>query len=179
MATLEKRVEIPQGIDVSLEESVMLVKGPKGEVRKTLKYPGVTVRKEADEIVIEAENPKKRQWGIIGTYEAHTKNMIKGVSIGFEYKMKVIYSHFPMSVKAKQKTISVENYLGEKVARKTKIAGDCEVKVKGTEVVITGNNIEEVGQTAANIEQLTKVKNKDSRVFQDGIYLIEKDGALV
>ncbi|MBU2560337.1 50S ribosomal protein L6 [archaeon] len=179
MTTLEKRVEIPPGIEVSLVESVMVVKGPKGEIKKTMKYPGVTVRKDAGEVVIGAENPKKRQWAIIGTYEAHTKNMIKGVSLGFEYKMKIIYSHFPMSVKVDQKTISVENYLGEKVARKTKIVGDCEVKVKGTEVVITGNNIEEVGQTAANLEQHTKVKNKDPRVFQDGIYLIEKDGAPV
>lgn len=179
MTVLEKRVEIPQGIDVSLEEGVMAVKGPKGEVRKTMEYPGVTVRKDGSEIVIEAENPKKRQWAIIGTYEAHTKNMINGVSVGFEYKMKVIYSHFPMSVKVEQSTISVENYLGEKVSRKTKIVGGCEVKVKGTEITITGNNIEEVGQTAANIEQLTKVKNKDPRVFQDGIYLVERDGALV
>jgi large subunit ribosomal protein L6 len=179
MAMVEKRVEIPEGIDVSLEESVVVVKGPKGEIRKTMKYPGVIMRKDGNEIVIEADNPKKRQWAIIGTYGAHTKNMIKGVSDGFEYKMKVIYSHFPMSVKVEGEIISVENYLGEKVPRKTSVVGECEVKVKGTEVVITGKNIEEVGQTAANIEQLTKVKNRDPRVFQDGIYLIEKDGALV
>ena len=179
MAILEKRVEIPEGINVSLEESVMVVSGPKGEIKKTMDYPGVIIRKDGSEIVIEADNPKKRQWAIIGTYAAHTKNMIKGVSSGFEYKMKIIYSHFPMSVKVEQNTISVENYLGEKVPRKTKIVGGTEVKVKGTEVVITGNNKEEVGQTAANLEQKTKVKNKDPRVFQDGIYLIEKDGAPV
>ena len=179
MAMVEKRVEIPEGIDVSLEESVVIVKGPKGEIKKTMKYPGVIMRKDGNEVVIEADNPKKRQWAIIGTYSAHTKNMIKGASVGFEYKMKVIYSHFPMSIKVEQNTISVENYLGEKIPRKTSIMGDCEVKVKGTEVMISGKNIEEVGQTAANIEQLTKVKNRDPRVFQDGIYLIERDGAEV
>ena len=179
MAMVEKRVSISEDVEISFDESVMAVKGPKGEIKKTMEYPGVIIRKDGSEIVIAAENPKKRQWAIIGTYAAHTKNMIKGVSTGFEYKMKVIYSHFPMSVKVEQNTISVENYLGEKVPRKTKIVGDCEVKVKGTEVVITGNNVEEVGQTAANLEQKTKVKNKDPRVFQDGIYLIEKDGAEV
>jgi large subunit ribosomal protein L6 len=179
VAILEKRVEIPQDINVSLEESVMVVKGPKGEIRKTMEYPGVIIRKDGSEIVIEADNPKKRQWAIIGTYEAHTRNMIKGVTAGFEYKMKVIYSHFPMSVKVDGSSIKVENYLGEKVPRNTRIVGDCKVQVKGTEVTITGNNIEEVGQTAANIEQLTKVKNRDPRVFQDGIYLIERDGAEV
>lgn len=179
MAMVEKRVSIPEDIEISFDESVVLVKGPKGEIKKTMEYPGVIIRKDGSEIVIEAENPKKRQWAIIGTYAAHTKNMIKGVSAGFEYKMKVIYSHFPMSVKIEGSNIKVENYLGEKVPRKTRIVGDCKIQVKGTEVTITGNDIEEVGQTAANIEQLTKVKNRDPRVFQDGIYLIERDGAEV
>jgi large subunit ribosomal protein L6 len=177
MVKVEKRVSIPDDVEISFDGSVVVVKGPKGEVRKTMEYPGVTIKKDQSEIVIEAENPKKRQWAIMGTYEAHTKNMIKGVREGFEYKMKVIYSHFPMSVKVERNGITVENYLGEKVPRKTRIVGNCEVKVKGTEVTITGNNVEEVGQTAANIEQLTKVKNRDCRVFQDGIYLVERNGA--
>jgi large subunit ribosomal protein L6 len=176
MTKVEKRVPVPEDVEVSFDGSVVVVKGPKGEIKKTLEYPGVTIRKDQSDIVIEAENPKKRQWSIIGTYAAHTRNMIKGVREGFEYKMKVIYSHFPMSVKVEQSTIAVENYLGEKVPRKTRIVGNCDVKVKGTEVTIIGNNIEEVGQTAANIEQLTKVKNRDPRVFQDGIYLVERDG---
>lgn len=177
MALVEKRVTIPEDVEILLEGNVVVAKGPKGEIRKVMEYPGVTIRKDGSEFVIEAENPKKRQWSIIGTYAAHTTNMIKGVKEGFEYKMKIIYSHFPMSVKVDQQSISVENYLGEKVPRKTKIVGNCNIKVKGTEVTITGNNIEEVGQTAANIEQLTKVKNRDPRVFQDGIYLVERDGA--
>ncbi len=176
MVMVEKKVPIPEGVEVSFDGGSVVVRGPKGEVRKTLEYPGIAIKKGNGEIVIETNNPKKRQWAILGTYESHTKNMIKGVKEGFEYKMKIIYSHFPMSVKVEQNGISVENYLGEKVPRKTRIVGNCEVKVKGTEITITGNNIEEVGQTAANIEQLTKVKNRDRRVFQDGIYLIEKDG---
>lgn len=176
MAMAEKRIPIPEGVDVSFEGSSVVVRGPKGEIRKTMEYPGIVIKKDSADVVIETENPKKRQFAILGTYESHTKNMIKGVSEGFEYKMKVIYSHFPMSVKVEQNGIVVENYLGEKVPRKTRIVGNCEVKVKGTEITITGNSIEEVGQTAANIEQATKVKNKDCRVFQDGVYLIERNG---
>lgn len=176
MAMAEKRIPIPEGVEVSLEGSSVIVRGPKGEIRKTMEYPGIVIKKDSADVVIETENPKKRQFAILGTYESHTKNMIKGVSEGFEYKMKVIYSHFPMSVKVEQNGIVVENYLGEKVPRKTRIVGNCEVKVKGTEITITGNSIEEVGQTAANIEQATKVKNKDCRVFQDGVYLIERNG---
>lgn len=176
MAMAEKRIPIPEGVEVSLEGSSVIVRGPKGEIRKTMEYPGIVIKKDSADVVIETENPKKRQFAILGTYESHTNNMIKGVSEGFEYKMKVIYSHFPMSVKVEQNGIVVENYLGEKVPRKTRIVGNCEVKVKGTEITITGNSIEEVGQTAANIEQATKVKNKDCRVFQDGVYLIERNG---
>ncbi len=176
MVMAEKRVPIPEGVEVSLEGSSLVVRGPKGEVKKTLEYPGIVIKKDSTDVVIETENPKKRQFAILGTYESHTKNMIKGVSEGFEYKMKVIYSHFPMSVKVEQNGIVVENYLGEKVPRKTRIVGNCEVKIKGTEITITGNNIEEVGQTAANLEQATKVKNKDCRVFQDGVYLVERNG---
>ncbi|MEE8402129.1 MAG: 50S ribosomal protein L6 [Candidatus Hydrothermarchaeaceae archaeon] len=176
MVMAEKRVPIPEGVEVSLEGSSVVVKGPKGEVKKTMEYPGIVIKKDSADVVIETENPKKRQFAILGTYESHTKNMIKGVSEGFEYKMKVIYSHFPMSVKVEQNGIVVENYLGEKVPRKTRIVGNCEVKIKGTEITITGNNIEEVGQTAANLEQATKVKNKDCRVFQDGVYLVERNG---
>lgn len=177
MVMVEKKVPIPEGVEVSFDGSSVVVRGPKGEVRKTLEYPGIAIKKGNGEIVIETKDPKKRQLAILGTYESHIKNMIKGVKEGFEYKMKVIYSHFPMSVKVEQNGITIENYLGEKVPRKTRIVGNCEVKVKGTEITITGNNIEEVGQTAANMEQRTRVKNRDCRVFQDGIYLVEKDGA--
>ncbi|MEE8401813.1 MAG: 50S ribosomal protein L6 [Candidatus Hydrothermarchaeaceae archaeon] len=176
MTTVEKRVPVPEGVEVSFEGGDVIVKGPKGEIKKTLKYPGVTINAETNEVVISAENPKKRIGAILGTYAAHIKNMTNGVKDGYEYKMKVIYSHFPMSVKVQQGGITVENYLGEKIPRKTRIVGSCEIKVQGVEITISGNNIEEVGQTAANLEQLTKVKNKDPRVFQDGIYLIERNG---
>ena len=121
MAMVEKRVQVPEDVDVTFEESVVTVKGPKAEIKKTMKYPGVMLRHDGSEIVIEADNPKKRQWAIIGTYAAHIRNMIKGVSSGFEYKMKVIYSHFPMTIKVEQSAISVENYLGEKVPRIKKV----------------------------------------------------------
>lgn len=179
MVMAEKNIMIPEDVEVSLDGGSVVVKGPKGTIRKTLQYPWVVLEIIDRGVAVKTENPKKRQWAILGTYESHIKNMIKGTTDGFEYKMKVIYSHFPMTVKVEQNGISVENYLGEKVPRKTRIVGNCNVDIKGTEITVSGNNKEEVGQTAANIEQLTKVKNKDCRVFQDGIYLIEKDGVEV
>ncbi|HDL15060.1 MAG TPA: 50S ribosomal protein L6, partial [Euryarchaeota archaeon] len=81
--------------------------------------------------------------------------------------------------KVKGNEVIVENFLGERVPRKTEIFGICKVKVKGQEVTVEGINKEDVGQTAARLEQLTKIKGKDRRIFQDGIYLIEKDSIKV
>jgi large subunit ribosomal protein L6 len=70
--------------------------------------------------------------------------------------------------------VIIENFLGEKSPRRTKIVGRAEVRVKGNEIVVTGIDKEECGQTAANLEQATRVKNLDPRVFQDGIYIVRR-----
>lgn len=176
---LEERLKIPDEVEVAFDGAGIKVKGPKGEVSRTLSYPGVRIRTEGKDLILEVDHPTKKLRALVGTYIAHIKNMLKGVTEGFEYKMKVVYAHFPMTVKVQGKEVLVENYLGEKTPRRTNIIGKCAVKAKGSEVSILGIDVEEVGQTAANLEQLTRVKNKDPRVFQDGIYLIERDGAKV
>lgn len=173
----EEAVAVPEGVVAVLEGTVITVRGAKGEVSRSLFYPGVTVQSSEKGVSISTRNPRKRQLAIVGTFAAHVRNMIKGVTQGFEYRMKVVYSHFPMTVKVSGREVIVENYLGEKIPRKTKIMPGCEVKAKGTEVVVKGNDKEKVGQTVANIERLTRVRKRDSRVFQDGIYLVERDGA--
>jgi large subunit ribosomal protein L6 len=176
---LKEVVEIPEGVDVELRGEIVVVRGPKGELQKRLAYPGIRLYKEDSTVAIEASFPKKRQRAMIGTFAAHIRNMIKGVTQGFTYKMKVVYSHFPITVKVQGREVIVENFLGEKVPRKTEIFGNCTVKVSGQEITIEGINKEEVGQTAARIEQLTRVRNRDPRVFQDGVYLVERDGVPV
>ena len=88
--------------------------------------------------------------------------------------MKIVYAHFPMTVKVKGNIVTIDNFLGERSPRVAKIIGDAKVSVKGEDVTITGINKEEVGQTMANIEQATKIKGRDPRIFQDGIYLVDK-----
>ncbi|WP_456474529.1 50S ribosomal protein L6 [Candidatus Pyrohabitans sp.] len=169
-------VEIPEGVDVELLGENVVVRGPKGELQKRLTYPGIRLYKEDGSVTIEARFPKRRQRAMVGTFASHIRNMIKGVTQGFTYRMKVVYSHFPITVKVQGREIVVENFLGEKVPRKTEIFGDCTVKVSGQEITVEGINKEEVGQTVARIEQLTRVRKRDPRVFQDGIYLVERDG---
>jgi len=171
---VRKEVEIPEGVKVEVEQGRVVVEGEKGKLERTLYHPKIKVEKEDNKIVVECEFARKKEAALVGTFAAHIRNMIKGVTEGFVYKMKIVYSHFPMKVNVKDNEIIIENFLGEKFPRKAKIFGDVKVQVKGDEVIIEGINREEVGQTAANIEFATKVRNRDIRVFQDGIYIVSK-----
>ncbi len=123
---------------------------------------------------MDAESSRKEQKAMVGTFTSHIKNLITGVNEGFECKMTIVYAHFPMQVKVDGKTLIIGNFLGEKKPRVAKILGETKVKVSGNEVTISGINKEDVGQTAANIEQKTKIKRFDPRIFQDGIYIVQK-----
>ena len=101
--------------------------------------------------------------------------MITGVTKGYQYKLKIVFSHFPITVKVQGKFVLIENFTGERKARRIKILGDTKVKVEPDDIVVEGLNLEEVSQTAANIEQATRVRGKDPRVFLDGLYVYERN----
>jgi large subunit ribosomal protein L6 len=98
------------------------------------------------------------------------------VKEGFVYRLKMVYAHFPMQVNVTKGSVTVTNFLGERKARIAKIVEGVKVEVnaKDREIDVRGINKEAVGQTAANIEQTTKIKRRDPKVFQDGIYLVEE-----
>ncbi len=123
-----------------------------------------------------SEYPTKREKALIGTMAAHLRNMITGVMEGFSYEMKIVYSHFPVKASAKGEEFVIENFLGEKFPRRARIVGGTKVEVSGDQVLLTGPDIEAVSQTAANIEQATRIRGFDPRVFQDGIYITKKAG---
>lgn len=100
--------------------------------------------------------------------------MITGVMKGFTYKVKVVFAHFPVTVKVEGNTIVIENFTGERSARIAKMQGNAKVTVKGDDVIVQGINLEDVAQTAANMEQATKVRRKDPRVFLDGLFIFER-----
>jgi len=149
----------------------LTVEGPEGSVTRRLWYPDISVTVEGDSVVIVSEAEDAKTNSTVGTFESHVTNMIHGVTDGWEYDMEVFYSHFPMQVSVQDGEIVIENFLGEKAPRRTPVRGDTEVSVDGEELTIRGPNIEDVGQTAADIEQLTRVPDKDTRVFQDGVYI--------
>ncbi|MDQ1275100.1 MAG: large subunit ribosomal protein [Euryarchaeota archaeon] len=171
---IARTIEIPEGVSVSLSQDVITARGPKGTVERTFWYPGIKIEVREGEILVDAESSRKEQKAMVGTFASHIKNLMIGVSEGFECKMTIVYAHFPMQVKVEGKTLVIGNFLGEKKPRVAKILGESKVKVSGNEVTISGINKEDVGQTAANIEQKTKIKRFDPRIFQDGIYIVQK-----
>lgn len=173
IAILREEIPIPEGIDVSINDEVA-VSGSKGELKRKFKQRKIKIIKDDDNVILEAHFPKKRDKAMLGTIRAHINNMIIGLTDGFSYEMKIVYAHFPMTVKVTDGIVTIENFLGERHPRKAKILGDTKVQIKGDEVIVEGINKEDVGQTMANIEQATKIKGRDPRVFQDGIYLVNK-----
>jgi large subunit ribosomal protein L6 len=172
-AVITEEISIPEGVDINIDNDV-IIKGPKGEVSRKFNYPNISIKKTDTKLVLETSFPKKKDKSMIGTTRSHLTNMIIGVTEGFTYQMKIVFAHFPMTVKVAGDKVNIENFLGERHPRTAKIVGSAKVKVKGDEVTVTGINKEDVGQTMANLEQATKIKGRDPRVFQDGIYLVSK-----
>jgi large subunit ribosomal protein L6 len=171
---IEERVKIPKGVTIKIDGSEVAVKGKTGELKRTFRHTKVKISKEDDEVVVSCEYPKVGDKAMVGTFASHIQNMVDGVQGGFEYHMKIVYSHFPMKASAKGEKFVIENFLGEKAPRHADIVRNTKVTVKGNEVVLQSPDVEAVAQTAANIERACKIKGYDPRVFQDGIYIVEK-----
>lgn len=172
-------VVIPEGVSVSLDGGSVKVKGKHGETTKNLSNPDVSIKVEGGKVILSSNSGPRPKQAMLGTIRGHIQNMIHGVSRGVAYKMKIVYSHFPMNVKVQGSQLLISNFLGERHPRKAVILEGVKVDVKGQDVVVTGHDKEKVSQTAANIEQTTKIRDRDARVFQDGIYIVEKNGVPV
>src|SRR3990170_8550385 len=172
---ISKTIQAPDGVEISLAGKKVTVKGEKGTLTRDFSSASISIETEGKDIRVWAEWPRKKEAALVGTIQSHIQNMISGVQKGFTYKLKIVFSHFPISVKVQGKTVLVENFTGERRARRAKIIGDVKVKVEAEDVVVQGLNLEDVSQTAANIEQVTKVKRKDPRIFLDGLYVYERN----
>ena len=171
-----EEVEVPEGGEVKIEGSSKIrVKGRLGELVKDLGHANAKLELASNKVLIKILGKGRRAEALLGTISSIIRNMITGVTQGFTYKMRIVASHFPISVRVKGDIVYIENFIGEKNPRIAKIVGDgTKVEVRGEEVLVKGVDKEAVGQTAANIEGVTKVKKKDLRKFLDGIYLYEK-----
>jgi large subunit ribosomal protein L6 len=160
-------VAVPAGLTVKVEGHDVNVSGAKGKQHMLLNLPGLTIKHSGSNVELEGALRE------VNTARAHIRNMLHGCVNGYSQKMKVIYAHFPIALEVKGKELVIKNFIGEKQPRKAKIIGDTKVEAKGQDVTVSGPSREHVGQTIANIRQNTKIKGRDSRVFQDGIYPVE------
>jgi len=172
-------VEIPEGVDGKLEGRIVTIKGEKGELTRDFSHAPINIRLEGKTVTVQASWPRKKEAALVGTVRSHIQNMIKGVTKGFTCKLKIVFSHFPITVKVVGKTLTIENFTGERGPRKAKIMGESKVTIKGDDIIVQGINLEDVSQTAANIQNATKIRNKDPRVFLDGIYVYEKHEGII
>jgi len=175
-ADITDRIEIPEGVEINIDKGMITIKGPKGEVARKLIHPKISISIEDKKIIISSKKATKREKTIIGTFKAHIKQMINGAQEGHMYKLKICATHFPMTVEIKDNELAVKNFLGENVPRTLKLKQGVDVKIEGEIIVVESPNKELAGQTAASIEQLCRITNKDRRIFQDGIYITEKSG---
>lgn len=167
-------IELPDGVTASIDHTDLTVEGPNGTVTKRLWYPQIEVRVDDDTIVLETTADDAKTRATIRTFESHIQNILHGVTEGWEYEMEVVYAHFPMQVRVEGGEVVIENFVGERAPRRTRIHGDTTVDIDGETVLLSGPDKEAVGQTAADIEQLTRISGKDTRVFQDGVYISRK-----
>jgi len=173
--TLSVEVPLVDGVSAVYEDNSLTVKGPKGEITRRFKYPNVSLKIEGTNVLIGTDKLSKTEKKMIFTYKAHVKNMIVGVTEGFEYKLVIVFAKFPMTVGLSGDVFSVKNLLGEKVPRTFKVPlNDVKVVINGKDITVSGIDKEIVGQVAANIEQLCRITHLDRRVVQDGIYITTK-----
>ena len=167
-------IQIPEDVKVNLKGSILQVQGPLGKVYKNFKKIPVLIQINDNKILLKRIGERKKHQAIFNTAKSLIQTLCIGVIDGFTIKMKIVYSHFPITVKVEGKKVLIENFQGERAPRVSMIKGDTKVTVKGDDVLLTGPVLTDVSQTAANIQLKSKVKNKDHRVFLDGVYRYSK-----
>jgi len=171
-----QEIEIPEGVEANIEGNLLTMKGNKGENKRRFDTINLVFEKRGNKIVIGNKKSTKTDKRMINTIAAHIKNMIRGVQENFEYRLKVCFSHFPITVEIKGKEGIIKNFLGEKTPRKVKIIEGADVKVEKDIITVTSIDKEIAGKVSADFERATWIRMRDRRIFQDGIFIISKAG---
>jgi len=173
---LYESVEIPEGVEIKIEKNEIEVSGKEGTIKKEINLSNIETKREGNKILVGGEKITKSEKKMIYTIISHLRNMMKGVQEKYTYEIKVCFNHFPITLDVSGNEAKIKNFLGEKVPRKAKILDGVEIDVKKDSITLKSINKEAAGQTAANFEAATKIRNRDRRVFQDGLFIINKCG---
>jgi large subunit ribosomal protein L6 len=166
-------IEVPKGVTFAVHGRRLVAKGPLGSAERPFPSDILDLKVASGKLTLTLLLPpgRKQSQALLGTWAAHVRNLGRGLTLGVEAKMKVVAAHFPMKVAVKGDDLVIENFLGEKYPRTSHLLPGTKAQVEGDIVTLTGTDVEQVGQSAANIERTTRIRDYDPRVFQDGIYL--------
>ncbi|KAK6335199.1 60S ribosomal protein L9B [Orbilia javanica] len=176
---------IPEGVSVNIKARVVTVTGPRGKLVRDFKHINISFTKTPGKPVIEISlhHGNRKNIAALRTVKSIVENMITGVTKGFKYKMRYVYAHFPINVGVTKNSesglfeVEIRNFIGEKIVRRVTMHEGVDVEQSKNvkdELVLTGNSLENVSQSAADIQQICRVRNKDIRKFLDGLYVSEK-----
>jgi len=175
---IKHTIVLAEGVTASVAENVITLAKESETICREFVHPRVSAMVTSESIEVYCDLPRRKERALAGTWAAHLRNMNRGLSEGFEYRLKAVYSHFPMTLKVEGDTLTITNLFGERVPRRAALPwspADVTVKIENkTEVVVTGADREKVGQTSANIERACRIRRRDRRVFQDGVYIVSK-----
>ncbi|MFH1586927.1 MAG: 50S ribosomal protein L6 [Candidatus Diapherotrites archaeon] len=170
----ELRVEIPEDVQIEISGKKLTVSFQGKQLSREFKSNVIDFANEGNVLVLKSKNSRRKTSATMNSMASHVRNMVRGIKHGFQYTLEAVYSHFPMNLTVKNGFVEINNLAGAKAPRRSNIVGNTSVEIKGNSIVVKGIGKEDTGQTAANLETATKIRGKDSRIFQDGIYIVTK-----
>jgi len=174
-----RTVPIKEGTTVEVSSRVVTVTGPRGTLKKSFEHIDMDLALVGGGKFVRLDLwfANKKQLASVRTVMSHIINMMTGVTQGFRYKMRFVYSHFPINVAVNGNDVEIRNFLGERRVRKVTVAEGVKAMRSADvkdELVFEGNDITVVSLMAAQVQGATNVRKKDLRKFLDGIYVSEK-----
>ncbi|KAH9482569.1 60S ribosomal protein L9-A [Psilocybe cubensis] len=177
-----EELEIPSGVEISVKSRIISVTGPRGTLTKNVRHVDMDIRvvkEKTTKVTLAVWQGGRKHVACLRTIRSMINNMVTGVTKGFRYKMRAVYAHFPINciIQEEGHAVEIRNFLGEKTVRHVKMLSGVEVsesKAQKDELILEGNDIDHVSQSAASIQGVCRVRNKDIRKFLDGIYVSEK-----
>ena len=169
-----EELSIPDGVSSSLNGTTFTVSKGSASVTRQINLPTIDITIKGNTILFNVEKGNKNELKYIKSAIAHIKNMFFGLDNKYIYRLEAVNVHFPMTLKVDKGFLLITNFLGEKIPRKAKIMPNVEIDLKGAKITLSSHDLEAAGETATNIEKATKIRNRDRRIFQDGIFITEK-----
>jgi len=177
-----EELEIPDGVTVAIKSRVITVTGPRGTLTKNVRHVNMDIRLlkgKTNQVTLAVWQGNRKHVACLRTIKSLINNMITGVTKGFLYKMRAVYAHFPINciIQEEGRALQIRNFLGEKIVRNVEMLDGVTVsesKAQKDELILEGADIQNVSQSAASIQGMCRVRNKDIRKFLDGIYVSEK-----